>query len=147
MIETRSPGPILLHSYLNPRPNQRPQSRHTTGHENGRQIAEQVRQDQVPLSGTSVGDSSSSRKGDEVMRNGVDYGKDLEGENGDSPSEESSLYQPPLLVASVIVGSSREAGEARRAAARLEKMGRDFQAEWTKEQEGPLEDVTTSEDG
>jgi hypothetical protein len=37
---------------------------------------------------------------------------------------------PPVLVGVVVAGSADEAREARRAAARLERLGRDFQKEW-----------------
>jgi hypothetical protein len=37
---------------------------------------------------------------------------------------------PPVLVGVVVAGTADEAREARRAAARLERLGRDFQKEW-----------------
>jgi hypothetical protein len=79
--------------------------------------------------------------------NGVDHGKDFGAVDGEGPTEENTVQQPPLLIASVISRSSADAGEARRAAARLERMGREFQAEWVREQEEPLEVATAGEDG
>ncbi|KAF4125665.1 hypothetical protein GMORB2_0909 [Geosmithia morbida] len=40
---------------------------------------------------------------------------------------------PPRLVSVVVAGSADQAREARRAAARLERLGRDFQREWATE--------------
>jgi hypothetical protein len=146
MIETRNAGPVMLHSYLNPQSSQLPRSRPTRNQENGRGIIEQAREDLRPLSGTSDGSSTKQRNDNEVLVNGVDYGKDLDTADG-AIVEENVVQQPPLLIASVIAASTAEAGEARRAAARLERMGREFQREWAREQEEQLEAATTSEDG
>lgn len=40
---------------------------------------------------------------------------------------------PPRLVSVVVAGSANQTKEARRAAARLEKVGREFQKEWATE--------------
>lgn len=37
---------------------------------------------------------------------------------------------PPLLIGTVVARTAESAGDARRAAARLERMGRLFQREW-----------------
>lgn len=41
----------------------------------------------------------------------------------------------PMLVGVVVAGSADEAREARRAAGRLERVGREFQKEWTADRE------------
>lgn len=51
-----------------------------------------------------------------------DSAKDDEGRSEDAA---------PMLVGLVVAGSSEDAREARRAAARLERVGRQFQKEWT----------------
>jgi hypothetical protein len=79
--------------------------------------------------------------------NGVDYGKDLNTEDDDVVAEENSTQQAPLLFVSVVAGSAAEAGEARRSAARLERTGREFQAEWVREQEERRESVAEADDG
>lgn len=51
---------------------------------------------------------------------------------------------PPMLVSVVVAGSADQAQEARRAAEKLERVGREFQREWLSEssgrtnEEGPL---------
>lgn len=147
IIETCSAGPVLLHSYLNPQRTPRPQSRHARTQENGRQAVEQARDDLRPLSGTSDEITSRPRIDDEVTANGIDYGKSFEAGDGDGSAEETTMQQPPLLISSVIARSSADAGAARRAAARLERMGREFQAEWMREQDELLEVAATGEDG
>ncbi|TDZ14148.1 hypothetical protein Cob_v012898 [Colletotrichum orbiculare MAFF 240422] len=64
----------------------------------------------------SVGAAGTSRAGDIVQ--GAE-----EGENA-----------APMLVGVVVAGTSDEAMEARRAAGRLERVGREFQREWAAEE-------------
>jgi hypothetical protein len=144
MIETNASGPVILHSYLNP---QSLQPANNTSEVNGRGIVEQAREDLRPLSATTQ-ESSVGPRGEtsEAAVNGIEYGQDGVVEEG--VSEESTVQQPPLLIATVVAPSAVEAGEARRAAARLEKMGREFQREWVREQEEQQrERVGDSDDG
>lgn len=53
----------------------------------------------------------------------------------DTEIQMSSEDAPPMLVGVVVAASSEEAREARRAAARLERVGREFQKEWTAQAE------------
>ncbi|KAH7149656.1 hypothetical protein B0J13DRAFT_621488 [Dactylonectria estremocensis] len=51
----------------------------------------------------------------------------------DDPRSEDAA---PMLIGIVVAGSAEEAKEARRAAARLEHVGREFQREWVAESQG-----------
>jgi len=130
MIESQNRGPVILHSYLNP-----PSTRSSTLHGSGRGIVEQAREELRPLS--SGADAERSRTDDQedsrdVLANGIHYEEELEEEEGEE--EGSSSQRPPLLIATVVVTSAADTGEARQAAAKLERLGREVQQEWTKEQ-------------
>lgn len=53
--------------------------------------------------------------------------------SGNKPDGEEDEDKPPRLVSVVVAKSADQTKEARRAAARLEKIGRDFQKEWATE--------------
>ncbi|RYP55345.1 hypothetical protein DL768_000100 [Monosporascus sp. mg162] len=50
--------------------------------------------------------------------------------NGDAEEEEEGVNTPPMLIGIVVAPSADEALDARRAAARLERVGRVVQARW-----------------
>lgn len=131
LIETSSPGPVILHSYLNPHLSHHAQTRAPT---NGRGIVEQAREDLRPLSGTTESSSAAGESSNEPLVNGVDYSKAISETSGEGEEEDGNARQiPPMLVATVVAATAAEAGEARRTAARLERMGREFQREWVRE--------------
>jgi len=153
MVETSS-GPIILHSYLNPQPSERIRSQSALSHVNGRGIVDQARDELRPLTATTDNSSTVGHgEGNESLVNGVANGVD----NGNSESsgrelaeraeEGGTLQLPPLLIATVVAAGPEEATEARRAAARLERTGREFQREWIREQEEEHETAGPAEDG
>jgi len=100
---------------------------------------EQAREELRPLSSgidAEHGETEGQEHSKKALVNGLRYDEVLEEEdNADGEEEEgSSAHQPPLLIASVIANSAVDTGEARQAAAKLERLGRDFQQEWTREQ-------------
>jgi hypothetical protein len=81
--------------------------------------------------------------------NGVtNDGQDSLDETEDEETE-TRIQQPPLLISSVVAPSAADTSEARRAAARLGRAGRDFQREWIRELEEAHLEVTQAlnEDG
>ena len=76
--------------------------------------------------------------------NGGDYGKDVVAAQDEEEEEGTSRQIPPMLVATIVAASVAEVGEAKRLAARLERMGKEFQREWVKEQEAQAETATGS---
>jgi hypothetical protein len=74
------------------------------------------------------------------MANGV--------EEEDDNNGEAAVQQPPLLVATVVAGSSAHLMEARKAAAEIERFGRQFQRDWEFHvEESHMDDVAVGEDG
>jgi hypothetical protein len=140
MIETQSSGPIILHSYLGPPSTQRPQTLYVQDHGDVQGIVEQAREHLRPLSGTTdTGSIDEHGESSEALVNGVGGAEDAE-------EGESTVQPPPLLIASVVAPSAADAVDARRAAVRLERMGREFQREWIREQESHVL-VANGEDG
>ena len=77
--------------------------------------------------------------------NGLDYGE--EGEDEDEEGHGVAVQRPPLLVASVVAESPAQMLEARRAAADLERFGRQFQRDLVRQNEEPNEVVAAEADG
>ncbi|KAF4617108.1 hypothetical protein G7Y89_g15042 [Cudoniella acicularis] len=149
MLETQSPGPVVLHSYLNSQRQGR-----TSSSSGSRGIIEQAREDLRPLSGTTETENSSSERresqlsGGETVVNGVLDAINPDEENPTGDCGDGSRTQiSPLLIATVVAPSAADAGEARRQAASLERVGRDFQRLWTHEQSrvGQLEAIGTGQ--
>jgi len=144
MIETTS-GPLILHSFLNPQSTHRQRSQRVHS-DDGRGIVEQTRDDLRPLSGTTdTGSIGEGRDKSEALVNGIAHENNVPTE--DDENDESTIRPAPLLIASVVAPSAADAGEARRAAARLERTGREFQREWIREQEESHEIIPDGEDG
>jgi len=147
MVEGSSSGSVVLHSFINP---QSSRTRHAGRGEDRRGIVEQVREQMRPLSGTTDGGSVRGAFGgendnhQEIVVNGIQDELEEEGEEG---GDASAVQLPPLLIGTVIAARPEDAGEARRAAGRLERLGREFQREWVhgqqverREVEGEVED-------
>jgi len=146
IVETRSSGPVILHSYLNPPSQQQPKPQPTIEDASERRILEQTRDDLRPLTATTEGGSEVATLDNmEVMTNGMDGSSGVE--EVKQEDDDSTLQRSPLLIASVIAPTL---GEAKKAAGVLEQTGKDIQREIQKElleEEGSQELTSNEEDG
>ncbi|KAF4339790.1 hypothetical protein FBEOM_6264 [Fusarium beomiforme] len=108
MVEYPDRGPVVIHSYLDPR-------------------------DAVDTTTNNAAATASSRPG---SASGSSHGPESRAPRSasalshDDPRSEDAA---PLLIGVVVAGSADEAREARRASIRLERVGREFQKEWAAE--------------
>jgi hypothetical protein len=117
MVETANSGPVLLHSYLNPVQKQAKErrSRDTLRSVGGSTAFEEVEAMEVP--------------------DGKSGGEDLE----------AGPAAMPLLIGTVVASGPGDISEARRAASKLERVGRVVQREWARGDNDDL--VEGEEDG
>jgi hypothetical protein len=122
MVEYPDRGPVVLQSYLDPRDLS---PRH-----------EQQSRSPGPTSQPHASSSSSVAGGmrdlqldeTEQSRPRGGSGRRVEDEDASRPEDAA-----PSLIGVVVAGTADEAREARRAASRLEKVGKEFQREWAAE--------------
>ena len=136
MIET-SKGPLVLHSFLNTKSN----SDHElgeTGVSDGDIASISQGVDEVRLLERTPEQSYLEDRGrtnvSEGPTNGVRDNRYDRSDEGEVEREASKTKHAPLLIATVVAPTVEELGDARRAAGGLEKMGREFQREWAKEE-------------
>ncbi|TVY31214.1 hypothetical protein LHYA1_G000023 [Lachnellula hyalina] len=125
MIESTSPGPLILHSYLNP-PSPQPRYLHSTAINS---ILETAREGLRPLSRNTTTPTEDPETPAELQTNGTNTSSTPEEEDNGSEAT-NAANAPPLLIGTVVARTADSAGDARRAAARLERVGRQFQREW-----------------
>ncbi|CEI66896.1 hypothetical protein FVEN_g8544 [Fusarium venenatum] len=109
MVEYPDRGPVVLYSYLDPR-------------------------DTVDTTTNNPAAATSSRPGSAPgSSHGVDQRAPRSEPAPASYSDPRSEDAAPPLVGVVVAGSADEAREARRASARMERVGREIQKEWAAE--------------
>ncbi|TAQ88052.1 hypothetical protein B7494_g3600 [Chlorociboria aeruginascens] len=136
MIETTSSGPMILHSFLNPQSSPRQEVRELVNGVGERGIIEQTRDELRPLSRDTMDSEVDGGENfnTEILANGVTSSEENEREEGGEEEEGTGGF-PPLLVSTVVAPRAEISGDARRAATRLERMGRDFQRELVRERQ------------
>ncbi|KAK4063268.1 uncharacterized protein Triagg1_9534 [Trichoderma aggressivum f. europaeum] len=101
MVEYPDSGAVVLQSYLDPRE-----------------------------SGGGHPESESVSKYKHGHGHDHDHDADADADPDDATARTGDDAVAPVLIGVVVAASSDDAGEARRAAARLERIGREFQKEW-----------------
>jgi hypothetical protein len=118
MIEHSSNGPILLHSYINPT---------LSGSVVTRSLIDRAR-NLLPAGADQVDDEERGSHA-VVGRGAVSRAQE------EPDASEDGTNAPPMLLSTVIAPSADSALEARRASARLERVGREVQTQWTQAQQ------------
>jgi len=130
MIETSNDGPVLLQSYLNP---SSITSRNLDGGvENTNGYLHDLLDVGRPSTGVSEPSTETNTGGpSHPLTNGFDTDHGLEEHSGD---EYTVIQPPPTLFGTVVVPSRSDLNEGRTVAMRMERVGRQFQREWLREQ-------------
>ncbi|KAI1402927.1 hypothetical protein F4819DRAFT_485069 [Hypoxylon fuscum] len=149
MVEHGAGGPVLLHSYLradtttttaatNPHPPPSSSSANTPA------AATNGQQTPTPTASASDGGAeepdSVERRLQALQLQGSSSVLDSAGaltptHDAGAGSNEEDANAPPMLVGVVVAPNADEAREARRAAARLERVGREVQMRWAEAQQ------------
>ncbi|PFH59173.1 hypothetical protein XA68_12734 [Ophiocordyceps unilateralis] len=119
MVEYPDRGPVVLHTYLDPRDAMQ-SHRH-------RDTPSSYFDPPEPAADQDGSSSPSPSQG----RNHDDDGVDVEHHHVQQEQDSKSQDPAPVLVGIVVAANADDAPEARRAAVRLERVARDFQREWT----------------
>ena len=134
MVEYPDRGALVLQSYLDPAASiASATTTTTTASHHSSSRPETPHQGHHSRPDTANGDGGGGGGGD--LRVGSSHGK------GKSPARQPEAVispedAPPMLVSVVVAGSADQAHEARRAAEKLERVGREFQREWLEDSSG-----------
>ncbi|KFH45216.1 hypothetical protein ACRE_039260 [Hapsidospora chrysogenum ATCC 11550] len=134
MVEYPDRGAVILQSYIDPLQHHHHRRRRRRHRYHQQEEEEEEEEDQQPSSPESrpLSPQSSSRP---VSSRAGHYhpGHDSQPSSPTVAAPAATMDRedpPPRLVSVVVAGSADQTREARRAAARLERVGRAFQREW-----------------
>lgn len=151
IIETTSDGPVLLQSYLHP---SFITPRNLLNNVDSGNELDELLDVGRPSTGTSeqttINGVSNAGGPSPPLTNGFgdDHGATAESQSGD---ETIGIQLPPMLFATVVIPRPSDLTEGRTVAMRMERMGRQFQREWLREQVAEREQASrarsTGDDG
>ncbi|RCI12768.1 hypothetical protein L249_1043 [Ophiocordyceps polyrhachis-furcata BCC 54312] len=130
MVEYPDRGPVLLHTYLDPRdaalPSYNPDASSSSSSSPSSPSSYSSYFPDEPAAAVIP------KLGRSNLKEGRNHKNDGEADvRRDNHANDSRAEEPaPFLVGLVVAASPDDAAEARRAATRLERVGRDFQREW-----------------
>lgn len=135
MIETANDGPVLLQSYMNPSSviprNLVGGVDDTNGYVND--LLDVGRPSTGVSEQTTITELPNTGEPSRPLTNGFDsdHGLIIEEHSDD---ESTAIQPPPMLFATVVVPRRSDLSEGRTVAMRMERVGRQFQREWVREQ-------------
>lgn len=135
IIETANDGPILLQSYLDPT-SVTPRNLINRVDSTDEYLNDLL---DVGRPSTGVSDQTTINGLENVGRTshpltngfGDDHGANSEAHSGE---DSTAIQPPPMLFSTVVVPRRSDLDEGRTVAMRIERMGRQFQREWLREQ-------------
>ncbi|KZZ99067.1 hypothetical protein AAL_02618 [Moelleriella libera RCEF 2490] len=139
MVEYPDSGAIVLQTYLDPRDSYTSSSSSAANNNVSRAEAEDADAD-ADANGEAEGGTAAAPapapagkddSSEAVVRGRVDEHRQRHRQHQQSPEDAA-----PMLVGVIVAATSDDAGEARRAAARLERLGREFQKGWLAQADG-----------
>lgn len=146
MIETADKGPVVLHSFVDPRAGDKGGSGKEAAKidaggflDIGRlpDIHAMSAEPTIPIIRHS-NEHVDKVKGDDAVTNGLSA-LHLVPSGGTGATEEEKDLSAPMLIGTVVVGSHSHIREARHAASKLEALGRSVQEDWKRESKNPCE--------
>lgn len=123
MVEYPDRGAVVLHSYLDPRD--------ASGSSSSPPPPSSLAAAAAALDGNKTTDTAHTGNGTTPLATAPIAAAAAP---GDDPSRSEDAA--PMLVGLVVAASADDTKEARRAASRLERVGREFQREWIAESQG-----------
>lgn len=131
MVEYPERGALVLQSYLDPATTTTLRMPHSASRpDTPQRFGGPSRPD------TANGEDGGAGGGDEAASSTASYRNGRGSSQGCDAAAEASEDAPPMLVSVVVAPSADQAREARRAAEKLERIGREFQREWLVDSSG-----------